>query len=261
MPKMSEKLKNKVECSGNNSSEAKECGLPLEKLNLGPRKKLLILGVGGLLCHRVYRCEKSGIPKFRCPDAAYGNFYVYKRPYCEDFMKFCLERFEVGIWSSAREWYMDSALDCVMKGLRRKLVFAWDQAECTDSGFKALEKRDKPILLKELKKIWENKGSKATLPSWIVQYSSTNTLLITTPYKALLNPPHTSICPAEYKVDQVDDIALGPKGELRLYLEGLADADDVTSYVEEHPIGQPAITSAHADWDFYSNIISHFQKD
>lgn len=55
--------------------------------------------------------------------------------------------------------------------------------------------------------------------------------------------------------------SLGPKGELRLYLEGLADADDVTSYVEEHPIGQPAITSAHADWDFYSNIISHFQKD
>lgn len=70
------------------------------------------------------------------------------------------------------------------------IFFFWgkDQAECTDSGFKALEKRDKPILLKELKKIWENKGSKATLPSWIVQYSSTNTLLITTPYKALLNP-------------------------------------------------------------------------
>lgn len=28
---------------------------------------------------------------------------VYKRPYCEEFMKFCLENFEVGIWSSARE--------------------------------------------------------------------------------------------------------------------------------------------------------------
>jgi hypothetical protein len=28
---------------------------------------------------------------------------VYKRPHCEEFMKFCLEKFEVGIWSSARE--------------------------------------------------------------------------------------------------------------------------------------------------------------
>jgi hypothetical protein len=29
-----------------------DCGLSLEKLNLGPRKKLLVLGLGGLLCHR-----------------------------------------------------------------------------------------------------------------------------------------------------------------------------------------------------------------
>lgn len=28
---------------------------------------------------------------------------VFKRPFVEDFMKFCFERFEVGIWSSAKE--------------------------------------------------------------------------------------------------------------------------------------------------------------
>jgi hypothetical protein len=32
-----------------------DCGLSLGKLNLGHRKKLLVLGLGGLLCHRVYR--------------------------------------------------------------------------------------------------------------------------------------------------------------------------------------------------------------
>lgn len=74
MPKMSEKLKSKVECSGNNSSEAKECGLPLEKLNLGPRKKLLVLSLGGLLCHRVHRYERANIPSFRYVDASYGSF-------------------------------------------------------------------------------------------------------------------------------------------------------------------------------------------
>ncbi|VVA35580.1 PREDICTED: ubiquitin domain-containing [Prunus dulcis] len=133
---MSEKLKGKVERSGNSSSEAKECGLPLEKLNLGPRKKLLVLSLGGLLCHR-------------------------------------------------------------------------DQVKCTDSGFKTLEKRDKPLFLKELKKVWEGKCSK-TRSSSTGKYSSSNTLLMDNqPYKALLNPPHTAICPAEYKVDQVDDMALG----------------------------------------------------
>lgn len=28
---------------------------------------------------------------------------VFKRPFSQEFMKFCLERFEVGIWSSAME--------------------------------------------------------------------------------------------------------------------------------------------------------------
>ncbi|KAK4730821.1 hypothetical protein R3W88_023809 [Solanum pinnatisectum] len=51
--------------------------LPLEKLNLGPKKKLLVLNLGGLLVHR--------------------------RPFCDQFLKFCLERFEIGIWSSAME--------------------------------------------------------------------------------------------------------------------------------------------------------------
>ncbi|PON52966.1 HAD-like domain containing protein [Trema orientale] len=83
---------------------SKDFDLLLEKLSLGQRKKkLVIVSLGGLLCHRVYRYDRSSVPRFRVPDASYGSFFVYKRPYCEEFMKFCLERFEVGIWSSARE--------------------------------------------------------------------------------------------------------------------------------------------------------------
>jgi hypothetical protein len=51
-----------------------DCGLSIEKLNLGPRKKLLILGLGGLLCHRVYRRDWSR-RTFGKPDASYGNFF------------------------------------------------------------------------------------------------------------------------------------------------------------------------------------------
>ncbi|KAB2631021.1 hypothetical protein D8674_008540 [Pyrus ussuriensis x Pyrus communis] len=225
---MAEKMKNKTK-------HCRKMWLLLEKLNLGPRKKLFVLSLGGLLWHRVHCDEASKIPKYRHPDAAYESFMVYKGPYCEGFMKFCPERFEVGIWSSARE-----TGDCILGGV--------DQVECTDSGFKALEKKD-------------------NLPSRIAQYSSSNTLLIDDHhYKALLNPPNTAIFCTDYKVDQVNDMALGDEsdlitGELRLYLDGLADADDVTSYVKEHPFGQPAITTKHSDWGFYSKIINHFQKD
>ncbi|KAJ7976043.1 NLI interacting factor-like phosphatase [Quillaja saponaria] len=255
---MAGKEKNKAVCVSESDQEEVEIssGLSLERLNLRstattPKKKLLVLSLGGLLCHRVYRYKKCDIPKFRHPDARYGSYLVYKRPYCEEFLKFCLQKFEVGIWSSAREWYLNNALDCITKGLRSKLLFAWDQDQCTDSGFKTLEKKDKPIFLKELNKIWKIRK----------QYSSSNTLLIDDePYKALLNPPFTAIFTSEYSVDQVNDAALGPNGEIRLYLDGLADADDVTSYVKDHPYGQPAITPAHSDWEYYAKIISHFQK-
>ncbi|KAK4838279.1 hypothetical protein QYF36_012529 [Acer negundo] len=139
-------------------------GLSMMKLNLGPKKKLLVLSLG-----------------------------VYKRPYCTDFIKFCLERLEVGIWSSAREWYMSNALDCITVGLRSKVLFAW---------------------------------------------------------------PNTAVFPTdEYKANHVNDDALGPKGELRKYLEGLVDAYDVPSYVKNHTFGQSAITCKHPDRDFYSQIM------
>ncbi|KAJ0027187.1 hypothetical protein Pint_35856 [Pistacia integerrima] len=202
---------------------------------------------GGLLCHRVCHKQRSSVPIYRSPDAANGSYIVYKRPYCTDFMKFCLERFEVGIWSSAREWYMSNALDCVMAGLRSKLLFAWEQNECTNSGFSTLEKKDKPIFLKELDKIWENKYS--NLPSRFPNLMS------------FVLQPHTSVFPTEYKASDADYDALGPKGELRLYLDGLVDADDVPSYIKEHPFGQqPAITALHPDWDYYSKFVTHIKK-
>ncbi|XP_050379522.1 uncharacterized protein LOC126796847 [Argentina anserina] len=195
---MAEKLKNKILSSDHggysdndsqdnrNTLDHDQLDLPLEKLSLGPRKKLLVLGLGGLLCHRVYRYGISNIPRSRRVDAS----------------------------------------------------------------FKTLEKKDKPLYLKDLKKLW-NKDSRARLP--MGKYSKSNTLLIDNdPYKALLNPPNTAIFPTEYKVDHITDSYLGPEGELRLYLGRLAGAADVTAYVKEHPFGQPAINASHSDWSYYS---------
>ncbi|XP_076884570.1 uncharacterized protein LOC143533785 [Bidens hawaiensis] len=91
-------------------------------------------------------------------------------------------------------------------------------------------------------------------------YSACNTLLISDHVTALLNPPNTSISLANYDPENKEDDLLGPNGEMRVFLDGLADAKDVQSYVKDHPIGDPAITSSHADWDYYSNIIRSFGK-
>jgi hypothetical protein len=54
-------------------NEEIDFGLALEKVSLGPRKKLLVMNLGGWLCQRVCRREVHNIPRFRHPDASYGS--------------------------------------------------------------------------------------------------------------------------------------------------------------------------------------------
>ncbi|XP_050229740.1 uncharacterized protein LOC126678872 [Mercurialis annua] len=225
----------------------------LHKMNLGPKKKLLVLSPG-VLCQKIRTFDKNK-PRNCTADARFGTILVFKRPYCDEFVKFCFERFEVGIWSSAIEKNLNNVLGCLLGELRSKVLFAWDQEECTDSGLKSLENNEKPLFFKELRKLWESKS-----PS-LGQFSSSNTLMIDDkPYKCLLNPPNTGIFIDEYKAGLGNDDVLGENGELRVFLDGVAEADDVASYVEENPFGQPAITSDHPDWGFYAKIVRRFGR-
>ncbi|CAL1373083.1 unnamed protein product [Linum trigynum] len=251
-------------CVNSDDSETEEQGgdvpdelLSLGKLSLGPKEKLLVISLGGFLCHRVfkYRKNKVRIPRNRKPDADIGTFRIYKRPYCDDFVKFCLERFQVGIWSSSKESNLDDALDCVMGDLKKQLLFTWDQEECTITEFKCLDNKYKPIFLKDLNQLVESLSAKGT------KYLATETLLIDSePYKSLVNPPNTSIFPEEYTVSNVSDNDLGPEGKLRKYLDELSEAEDVPTFVKTNPFGKPAITSSHPDWSFYSKIIDVYGK-
>ncbi|KAI3738185.1 hypothetical protein L2E82_28205 [Cichorium intybus] len=133
------------------------------------------------------------------------------------------------------------------------VVTVQDQNQCTNTGFMCLENKNKRLLLKELKYLWKNEDS--SLPWYEGEYSSSNTLLITDPVKALGNPPNTAIFPEKYDAENNDDEYLGLDGELRAFLVGLAEAKDVQSYLEDHPFGKPAISSSHSDWGYYSEII------
>ncbi|XP_076884571.1 uncharacterized protein LOC143533786 [Bidens hawaiensis] len=143
------------------SDNEKEAGMDdisiesMDKLNLGPQKKLLVLPMGGFLVHRAHRRRPNTIPKNRLPDFSSGNFMIYKRPFCEEFLKFCFERFEVGIWSSAMEHNIGEVLTNVMGELKSKLLFTWDQGQCTETGFMCSDNNKKPVFLKELKHIWQ----------------------------------------------------------------------------------------------------------
>ncbi|CAH1442078.1 unnamed protein product [Lactuca virosa] len=235
-----------------------DLGISFDKIILRPKKKLLVLPLRGFIVHRAHLGSRT-IPNNRLPDFSYEDYLVYKRPYCEDFLKFCFERFEVGLWSSSIEDNLENILTNIVGELKSKFLFTWDQNQCTKTEFMFLENKKQPVLLKELKQLWKNRDS--SLPWYEGEYSSSNTLLITDPVKALANPPNTAIFPEKYDAENMDDDFLGRDGELRVFLDGVAEAEDVQSYVEDHPFGEPAVSPSHSDWDYYSEILYCYEYE
>jgi hypothetical protein len=65
--------------------------------------------------------------------------------------------------------------------------FLQDQSQCTSTGFNTIENKEKPLVLKELRKLWEK--LEPNLPWERGEYNEANTLLLDdSPYKALVNP-------------------------------------------------------------------------
>ncbi|KAK8936987.1 hypothetical protein KSP39_PZI012088 [Platanthera zijinensis] len=213
------------------------------------RKKLLVLDLNGILCDVVFSSCGS-----RMPYKKVSKKPVFKRPFLDDFMAFCFEKFAVGIWSSRNKKNVAGVINYIMCDTKDKLLFSWDQSKCTLTGFNTIKERYKPLVLKELIKLWDKE--EAALPWEKGDYSPSNTLLVDdSPYKALCNPPNTAIFPFSYDFRDEGDNFLAPGGAFRIYLENIAMADDVQEHVKEHSFGQLAITSADEKWSFYKNII------
>ncbi|KAK4801857.1 hypothetical protein SAY86_000060 [Trapa natans] len=216
----------------------------------GLGKKLLILDINGLLADIV-----SPPPKEFKADIKFARRAVFKRPFCMDFMNFCFERFDVGIWSSRARKNIEKVIDHLMGDLKHKLLFCWDLSHCTPTRFHTLENRHKSLVFKEVRRIWEKYDP--NLPWERGYYNESNTLLLDdSPYKALLNPPHTAIFPRSFNFQNKGDTSLGHGGDLRVYLDELAAATNVQKYVAQHPFGQRAITERSSSWGFYLRVLN-----
>ncbi|KAF2282315.1 hypothetical protein GH714_043844 [Hevea brasiliensis] len=213
-------------------------------------KKLLILDINGLLADFVPYCSNA-----YTADVIISRKSVFKRPFCDDFLQFCFDKFNVGVWSSRTKKNLDKAIDFLMKDSRHKLLFCWHQSHCTKTGFTTVENKSKPLVLKELRKLWDK--LEPGLPWNKGDYNESNTLLLDdSPYKALRNPAHTAVFPHSYQYKDTGDSSLGPGGDLRVYLERLAEARNVQEYVAQNPFGQRAITESNPSWGFYQKILS-----
>ncbi|XP_057443217.1 uncharacterized protein LOC130734792 isoform X4 [Lotus japonicus] len=224
-----------------------------------PKKKLLILDVNGLLVDLVSDDSKENNIT-RKPDFRVSRRKGYYRPFCNDFLRFCFDRFHVGVWSSRKRTNLDRVIELVMGKSAYKLLFRWNQYHCTRTKFKTVEDVQKPIFLKELRLLWEKRNPR--LPWNKGEFNESNTLLLDdSPYKALLNPKHTAVFPYTYQYHDIKDSSLGPEGDLRVYLKGLAMAENVQEYVSSNPFGQPPITETNPSWGYYCQVLESVKHE
>ncbi|XLR21041.1 hypothetical protein S83_048953 [Arachis hypogaea] len=224
------------------------------------KKKLLVLDINGLLADIV-----SPPPEGLKPDTIIARRAIFKRPFYLEFLNFCFDKFEVAVWSSRTKENTDMVIDYLMGSMKHKLLFCWDASHCTKTTFKTVENKHKPVVFKDMRKIWEKHDP--SLPWEKGYYNESNTLLLDdSPYKALLNPPQNSVFPHTFSFQDRSDNSLGmlvcainvfgDGGDVRKYLDGLANAESMNKYVEEHPFGQQPITKTSPSWNYYHNVVA-----
>ena len=93
--------------------------------------KLLILDLDETLIHAT---EK---PLIRKANFQTDFYYVYKRPFIEEFLQFCHHNFKVGVWTTAGEYFARDVVSHLFDD-NCALEFVWSYNRCTrvfDSEF------------------------------------------------------------------------------------------------------------------------------
>lgn len=106
-------------------------------------RKLLILDLDETL---IYATEEK---LDRQQDFIVGQYFVYKRPFLESFLRFCFENFDVAIWTTATKSYAVEILKIILKK-DQNLQFLWTRERCT---FAFDEEEHESIYVKKMHKI------------------------------------------------------------------------------------------------------------
>ena len=158
-------------------------------------RNLVVIDLNGFLMQRSFSPLGASSSGFRIEqDAKVGNFFVYNRPHMKEFLDFLHENFTVGVWSSATEYNARMLVRHLWgKKKEKQLAFVWGQEKCTNVGV-FTEPRVKPVFLKELDKLWSYNAV-------MEKFRGGNTVLIDdSPYKAVNDPKHSALHPAEFKI-------------------------------------------------------------
>ncbi len=106
-------------------------------------KRLLILDLDEALFH----ATKS--PLSIEHDFMVEDYFAYKRPHVDAFVKYCRENFRLAVWTSATSDYAEIVVHELM-GPKCELVFLWSRDQCVT---RIDRETYEPIYIKDLKKV------------------------------------------------------------------------------------------------------------
>lgn len=106
-------------------------------------RPLLILDVDETLIHGA----DSSLD--RPPDFRAGEFYIYRRPFVEEFIQSVSQLYELACWSSATADYLQIILNEIIPK-EINLLFCWDRSRCTRRMDFVLQEE---FFLKDLRKL------------------------------------------------------------------------------------------------------------
>ena len=109
-------------------------------------KRLLVLDLDETLIH-------STEAPHRVPDFQVLDYAVYRRPYLAQFLRVCAEHFEIGVWSSAGDEYVQTIVVAIFPEPER-LWFVWGVSRTSiRRTAKASHDMTEPHYVKSLKKL------------------------------------------------------------------------------------------------------------
>jgi len=146
-----------------------------------PQKKLLILDIDGTL---IFAEEKAKLIHMQVKQHYHfeldgGSILVWKRPDIDEFLEWCFEHYDVGVWSASGSEYVHSVLTHIIADhLRSKVKFIWTSIRCTRKYQQQSLDISMPITIKRLKKLWRRKKSGSYNPDSVGSYNRRNTLIV-----------------------------------------------------------------------------------
>ncbi|CAF1154293.1 unnamed protein product [Didymodactylos carnosus] len=242
-------------------------------------KRLLILDLNGILIHRIYKKDyikyqklfQNEFNNFTLTQPRFkGNFCIWFRPNVQQFISWCLEHFNVAIWSSVQKHNMEPLLETLLptEDDRSKLLFWWHQENCLmeENSNKNEAGKQSTSFYKVLDEVWKRVDLEE---KWLIEQPGENwrqqTLMIDdNKTKVRDNPQFTSIHPRTWKLFDIiestgdesaklkiyDDHTLEDDGPLKKWLQQLLEwKGSVPEYVEQHPYVDPPIKEKTTDWD------------